>query len=843
MPHTTSTSGASRFEALSPASDARPLLPVLLALFVASGIAALIYEIVWFQLLELVIGSSAVSLGVLLATYMGGMCLGSLLLPRVARARAEHPLRVYAFLELGIAVLGVLVLLLVPLVSSVYSALAGHGALAILLRAVLCAVCLLPPTVLMGATLPAAARWVTSTPSGVAWIGFLYGGNTVGAVFGSVLAGFFLLRVFDLTVATITAVVINLSIATIAFLLSRRTRAAVRVPESSVTPAASSSWPIYVAIGLSGLCALGAEVVWTRLLSLMLGATTYTFSMILGVFLSGLGIGSAAGAWIARGATRPRLVLGWCQLLQVLAVAYAAFMLARALPYWPINPSLSPSPWFTFQVDLTRCLWTVLPAALLWGASFPLALASVAKRGEDPAHLVSGVYAANTVGAIVGSLGFSLLAIPRVGTQNAQRWLVVLSGLSAIIVFLAMRRRRSDAAVAPTAALAPIGTGPNGSRGGRGQLVLVAGSVAAAVLLSIVAARGVPAVPGLLVAYGRYMVTWLDQVDVSYVGEGMNASVAVSRLRSDGAIQFHVSGKVEASTLPQDMRLQRMLAHLPALVHPHPRSVLVVGFGAGVTAGSFVPYPDVERLVICEIEPLIPKVVSQHFKEENNDVLADRRTQVFFDDARSFVLTTDEKFDIITSDPIHPWVKGAASLYTKEYFEAVKRHLNPGGVVTQWVPLYESTPEAVKSEIATFLDVFPNGTIWANNMNGGGYDLVLLAQVEPTRIDVNAMRERFADPRYVAVGASLGRVGFDSPIALFSTYAGQGSDLRPWLRDAAINRDRNLRLQYLAAVGFNSYRSAAIFEEIAGYRRFPDSLFIADEEWKARLRAAIPGLP
>ena len=198
-----------------------------------------------------------------------------------------------------------------------------------------------------------------------------------------------------------------------------------------------------------------------------------------------------------------------------------------------------------------------------------------------------------------------------------------------------------------------------------------------------------------------------------YVGEGMNSSIAVSDLAS-GIRHFHVSGKVEASTEPQDMRLQRMLGHIPALVHPSPRSVLVVGFGAGVTAGSFIPYPELQRIVICEIEPLIPEHVAPYFGEENYHVLHDPRVQVFYDDARHFVLTTPEKFDIITSDPIHPWVKGAATLYTKEYFELVKRHLNPGGVVTQWVPLYESNPDVVKSEIATFFDAFPHGTIWAN---------------------------------------------------------------------------------------------------------------------------------
>jgi spermidine synthase len=811
VPRTATKRAVTRLEPAPPTPARSPFVP-LLGLFVLSGVAALIYEIVWFQLLELVIGSSAISLGVLLATYMGGMCVGSILLPRLTRLRGIGPIRLYAYLELGIGVGGLFVLGVVPLVSGVYSAIGGHGPFAIFVRALLSAICLLPPTILMGATLPAASRFAESTPNGVAWIGFLYGGNTIGAVVGSVLAGFYLLRVHDLTIATLAAMAINAAVAVIGLALARRWGSAPSPLKGSVPRLTTAApWSVYAAIALSGAAALGAEVVWTRLLSLMLGATTYTFSMILGVFLSGLGVGSAAGAAIGRGVRQPRLALGWCQLLLCLAVAFAALMVGRALPYWPINPSLAPSVWFTFQLDLTRCAWTVLPAACLWGASFPLALAASAKPGEDPAHLVSGVYAANTIGGIVGALGFSLLIVPAVGTQQAQRWIIAFAAAAAVVMFAARPFTRWRI-----------------------------GALGATAAAAIVAMLVTPAVPGLLVAYGRYMVTWLGQADVRYVGEGMNSSVAVTTLLNTGATQFHVSGKVEASTLPQDMRLQRMLADLPALVHPHPTSVLVVGFGAGVTAGSFVPFPDVQRLTICEIEPLIPKVVSQYFTHENNDVLADPRTTVVYDDARSFILTTHDKFDVITSDPIHPWVKGAASLYTREYFEAVKRHLNPGGVVTQWVPLYESTPEAVKSELATFMAVFPNGTIWANNINGGGYDLVLLGQSELTRIDVAALAARFGNPRYAAVAASLGEVGFDSPIALFSTYAGDGKGLTSWLADAAINRDRNLRLQYLAAVGLNSYRSEAIYNQIASYRRFPDSLFVADETWKARLRAAMP---
>src|SRR6185295_11907989 len=248
--------------------------------------------------------------------------------------------------------------------------------------------------------------------------------------------------------------------------------------------------------------------------------------------------------------------------------------------------------------------------------------------------------------------------------------------------------------------------------------------------------------------------------EILYVGEGMNASIAISRT-DNNVRNFHVSGKIEASSAPKDMQLQRMMGNIPALAHPNPKSVLIVGFGAGVTAGTFVLYPGIQRIVICEIEPLIPPTATQYFGKENYNVMHDPRVQIVYDDARHFVLTTREKFDIITSDPIHPWVKGSATLYSKEYFELVKNHLKPGGVVTQWVPLYESSREVVKSELATFFEVFPNGTLWGNE-NGGGYDAVVLGQVEPARIDVDALEERLNRPEYRKVAESLFDVGFNS---------------------------------------------------------------------------------
>jgi spermidine synthase len=250
---------------------ARRYLPAIFLLFIGSGCAALIYEIVWFQLLQMVIGSSAISLGILLGTFMGGMCLGSLLSPRLISAR-RHPMRVYACLELGIGALGIVILFGMPLVGGVYTAWAGTGTAGIILRAVAAGICLIPPTVLMGATLPAISRWVKATPEGVSWLGFFYGGNIAGGVIGSLTAGFYLLRVYDVLVATVVAAALNVCVAAIALMLADRTTYAVERFEVS-PPAGSHHWSVYTTIALSGFTALGAEVIWTRILSLHFGAT------------------------------------------------------------------------------------------------------------------------------------------------------------------------------------------------------------------------------------------------------------------------------------------------------------------------------------------------------------------------------------------------------------------------------------------------------------------------------------------------------------------------------------------------------------------------------------------
>jgi len=789
--------------------------PVLLMLFVGSGCAALIYELVWFHILRLVIGATTMSIGVLLASFMGGMCAGSLLFPAVVSPK-HHPLRVYALLEFTIGVIGVALLFALPALGNVYAESVGYGSAGILLRAAVCAAGLLPPTILMGATLPALARWMETSRIGVSRLGFFYGANIAGAVLGTLLAGFYLLRIYDTHIATYFAVVLNMVVAALAFVLSGNAPYTPAASTRSGKVEGGSRSGVYIVIGLSGAVSMGAQVVWTRLLALLFGATIYTFTLILAVFLIGLGIGSAIGSWLARKTQQPGTALLICQLATIVCIAFASIGINFIIPTMKhgIDANIwdNPNRAVRYFADLALIAMAIFPATLAWGASFPLALAAAARKSDDPGRLVGRVYAANTVGAIVGSLFFAIIAIPAMGTMNAQRSMAAVAAISALVMLWTFKQTAAK----------PASNGPNPAPW--------TASIAVVAVLCVIMIRPIP---DEMIGYGREVGRWDASDEYYFVAEGRDASIAVSH-STYGHQNFHVSGKVVASNMKIDMRIQRMLGHVPALMHENPKTVLVVGCGAGVTAGSFLKHPGIERIVICEIEPKVVEASSEWFAEENYGVLEHPLTTIIFDDARHFLRTTKEKFDIITSDPIHPWVRGAASMYTEEYFEICKQHLNPGGVVTQWVPLYETQEAAVKSQVGTFMRAFPDGTLWNSDINHQGYDLVMCGQVGPTKMDYASIQHRIeSNPEILA---SLADVDVGFLISLLNMYSGQGSDLEPWLIDTPVNKDRNLRLQYLAGLSLDWQRADQIYAAMARYRKYPENIITAPPETEAALR-------
>lgn len=752
----------------------------------------------WYQSLQLALGSTSISLGILLATYMGGLCIGSLWFPRLD-FDDKHPLRVYSAIELAIAVLGVLITLAMPFIGHVYVFGAENGMPGLLLRAAIAAIAMLPSTILMGASLPAIVRWVNSTPA-------LYGANTAGAVFGCLFAGFYLLRVFDMATAAYAAAAINVAVAAGSWLLAARApvpppagpNTSPRLVDSEV-----SLWNIYAVAALSGACALGAEVIWTRLLGMLLLATVYVFSIILAVFLIGIAVGGAAAAPISR-FIKPRIALGWSQVLLILGIVWTAFLITRILPFWQDSVLTTTSPWQMFLLDFKRCLWAILPPALLWGASFPLACAAAVRSADDDPSCVTGnIYAANTFGGIIGALAVSLFLIPGIGTQSSTRVILVLTAVSALL------------ALRPRAILTGAG-------------VLLAGALTFAI----------PETPGELIAYGRQMAGNTGQSTVLKVVEGRNSSVAITRW-NNGAIYVNVNGHVEATTEIFDMKLQRMVGHLPGLLHPDPKSVLGIGFGAGVSAGTFTRYPGIRKITVCEIEPVVPPTSTEYFGKQDYNVYLNPKTTVIFDDARHFLLTTKEKYDIIASDPLDVFVKGTAALYSKEYFESVKSHLNPGGYFSLYVPLYETDEITIRSELETFFEAFPYATVWANTRDGLGYDMVFMGQLEPLKINLDDVAARLARPDYQLVLDSLREVGVRSSHELFSTYAGQRNDLGQWTKGSPVNRDADLKLSYLAGWGINAKLDDYLYRQILKYRKVSTNIFTGSTERLEALQSAL----
>lgn len=802
----------------------------LLALFLASGCAALIYEVVWFQQLGLSLGASAVSLAIVLTSFMGGMCLGSFLFPKLV-SRKWHPLAVYGCLELMLAACGVVILWSLPFVGQLYWSFAQTGTADLALRAVFALLVLLPPTMLMGATLPAVSRAFESSPDGMAWLGRFYAANTLGAVAGCLASGLYLLRVHDVFVATSVAVLLNIGVGLAALAVRKRLPyQASQVPTTHdlqrshpVQRTATGDLAVGLVIGASGLTALGSEVVWTRLLALLFGPTVYTFSLILAVFLFGLSVGSSLGSMLVRRVRSPGLALAINQLLLTLAIPFAGYMIIGVIPFWwGGDRDLIPLTTRMLQ-DVIRAAAALFPATCLWGASFPLAIAAVsqarrgrARRNGDQLHsddanhghydngtMVGRLYAANTLGAVVGALGISLLAVPMGGSRFALQVVTLLAGCSGLLML----------------ALDVFGYGQKQSAAGNTSTFRPNRLAFASLILLAIASpsviRLVPVVPNGLLAWGRVVDQWLTR-DYVYVAEGLDSAIVITD-RDDGMRSFHVAGKVEASTTTSDMRTQRLLGHLPSMIHGKPKKVLVICCGSGMTAGAVLQRSTVEKLTLCEIERHVTIAARQYFSEQNHGALSDPRLEIVIDDGRHFLATTKEKFDIISTDPIHPWVRGAASLYTEEFYRLCREHLNPGGVVTQWVPLYESSEAAVKCELATLLKVFPHASLYSGQGQNNGYDVIAVGMLDETRLDPGLLTmELFTTPE---IRESLAYVGYGTPESFQDAFVAYGSELTDWLKDAEINRDSNLRLQYLAGLTQAPQSEQGILTTIRQHRR------------------------
>lgn len=676
---------------------------VVVALFVVSGATALVGEVVWMRMLGLVMGNTVWAASIAVAAWMGGMALGAALGAGLASRTRRH-LWWYALAEGGIGVFYALsptiVRGLLVVGATFGDDLGGRLAIGVLQRLLLAAVALLIPTTLMGLTLPLLVERLRGSAL-ARRVGLLYGANTLGAAAGVFGAAYLLLpRLGEQGSLAMAAVACSL-VAMVAVWLDHL------LPRLGGTPAGSGPRPtlqnsrFLVLVALMGCGALAAELIWVRILVLHLGSRVYAFALLLGVYLTGLALGSLVMRLVPSPA-RPVRVLEALQLAvavllgaQLLALGHFADLMA-----WLTDVLRPPATFAGLQgVMIASVAALFLPITVLFGASFPLAVAADPARRSDGAH-VGRVAAANTLGAIVGALGAPFILIPTIGSQ---RGLLVLALIFTVVAVGLVRSRR---------------------------VMIAAGLVVAGV---VVIWTTLP--PDWVLRQVGYVD--VAQGELLELEEGIGATLTIARYpdRRGEMRVLELNGVNVAGTKPELRIVQQLQGNLPLLQVAEPRRVLHVGFGSGGTCWAVSRHP-VEAIDVVEISPEVPRASARWFPEINRGVLADPRVRVIVNDGRNFLLATDRRYDAILSDSIHPLFAGNSTLYTRDYFDLCRSHVRPGGVVSMWLPLYSLDQASLLRILRAFWEVFPRTAVWYDVSTVNENTIVTgLVEPGPLRID------------------------------------------------------------------------------------------------------------
>jgi spermidine synthase len=780
----------------------RALLAGVVACFFLSGATGLVYEVLWIRMLGLVFGHTVFAVTTVLAAFMAGLGLGSWVFGRIAD-RQRRPLRLYGLLEIGVGAFCLLVPLLLPVVESLYRALArglGLSFLAFsLAQFALILLLLLPPTTLMGATLPVLSRlFATDTASLGRRVGFLYALNTLGAVVGTGLAGYVLLPVLGMQATLALAAAVNLIVGGLLVLADRRLvpPAAPSVePPPEAAPIDSAALLTTVGLGVAGAASMIYQVAWTRALSLVLGSSTYAFTAMLLAFLLGLALGSALFSRVFGARRLGPAAFGLVQL-GVGVAALGILPVFERLPDVVVRAlAVSLAPGFVLAVQATVAIAAMLAPTLLIGAGFPCAVQAVARGPARVGGDVGRLYAINTLGAIVGTVVGGFVLIPLVGAHGALKIAVAVNLALGAVLVVAGRR-----ALAPWPALAAAAL----------AVVVVAGLVLVPAWNPSVMAAGAA-------VYARQYQPFAGRgglaratadTQLLFYRDGLTATVSVHR--EGPTTLMRVNGKTDASN-GVDMHMQLMLGHLPMLLHPDARSVLVIGLGSGVTAGAVAAHP-VERVDVVEIEPAVVEA-SAFFRRENREALRDARVHLAIGDARNFLLARDRRWDVIVSEPSNPWIGGVATLFSQEFYALARSRLTPGGVMVQWIDGYTIRPEDLKMVVKTFRTAFPATTVWHAH---GVADFILVGALQPRPLDLGRVKTAWsASP---VLREDFSRLGFRAPWAFLADFLLAAPDAARLTLGADLNTDDLLPLEFSAPKSLHGDTAATNYRMVRAFR-------------------------
>lgn len=709
---------------------------LVFALFFLSGFSGLIYELVWVRMLTMYVGGGNFSVSIVLTVFMAGLALGSALAGRLVD-RIEKPsslVAAYGLLELAIGVYGLLFPFILAacepgyafIYRHIFSSLLGYG----LASSVLSTLLLLIPATLMGATLPLLSRYIIEAlPVVGTRTGLLYGLNTIGGALGALITGFWLIQWFGVTGTLWTAVTINTVIGVVCLVafggtgvarsLASDLRHSIPATHTRVDRQFAAACAVLAA---SGFCAMACEVIWTKLLGLLVGPTMYSFTIILFTFITGLALGSVVFGWVCDRSKNPFLLLLATQLAAAVSMLVVSQLLGNSQLFFAKVLSAFQGDLRLMELSKVAALFVfmVTPTIFL-GAAFPIAARIGISRADTVGSSVGTMYSANTIGALLGSFLAGFAMIPLMGKAHSLSLLACLQAVVAGAAYLA---------VAP-------------GRGGRLSPALATVSVV------ILAAALLPRWDNVALAQAKYyrfynfsstlermsyaqaLIAGTDRTAdklrcdrVLYLDDGIGGFVAVGETESGltGTNRFlSISGKADASSVG-DLYTFVLTGQIPMLLHSNAASAMVIGLASGITAGEMLNYP-LKQLDVLEISPQVVKACA-YFSPWNNGVLTDSRVNIIEQDARTHLTLTDRKYDIIVSEPSNPWMAGIANLFSADFYNKVKSRLNPGGIFVQWVHAYQCDWEMFCMQGRTFASVFPRGFLMNTSMNGDDYFLV-----------------------------------------------------------------------------------------------------------------------
>jgi len=783
-------------------------------LFALSGMCGLIYEVAWFKYLSLFIGSTTYAQMMVLATFMGGLAAGYYVWGRKVD-RIERRLRLYGFLEVGIGAFGVLYPWFMVFLDSAYFAIVQNVGAApgspflLTLKFFFSFLTLILPTFLMGGTLPVLVRHFTASLEEVGrGVATLYFVNSLGAVTGSVLAGFFLIRTFGLPITVVSTGIFNIGIGLAAILLAamweakqleelalRPDPAPAPVREATIYPRNLIEVGLLVA-GVSGFVVMVYEMTWTRLLINVFGSSTYSFSLMLIAFIGGITIGS----WVCSIAIdRIRNLfqaLGFLQLGIAVSMLLSLPLYER-LPYyfWRVSVYFSKTPEafpLYLAVQLAMAFFIMLVPTLLSGFSLPIVSRVASTDVKILGRSVGGTFAVNTAGTVLGALVTGLLFIPVIGIQNSIELGILINGALGIVVLFYLQSARKVFRLGFALIFGFLFLGY--------KVFVPSWNVKASTAGVFRQMHQQPAPE----SYDSFL-SLFDYRKILFYKEGLNANVAVMEVTGYHGLErtLLINGKPDASS-KGDLVTQILLGQVGMLFCSNPQEVLVIGVGSGVTAGSILRHP-VAKLDVVEISPTVVEA-SSLFSEENHNFLTDPRTHLFVEDALSYLKEVPNTYDLIVSEPSNPWIAGIGNLFSVEYFNLCKSRLADDGMMVQWFHLYEMNDQTFQLVLRTFSAVFPSVSIWTT----ASMDVLLIGSEIPMSDDFDRLKRRFSSP---SVREELSRVFIDDIPTLLSGEAVSHLNVDGMAGEGVVNSEMKPVLEFLAPLAFYLYSQVFLLKQ------------------------------